>query len=1034
MMMTTKKFKTNSAQEAMVLTVDTEAQLTKEMDSIALTLKDTDNDWEKRADAMRRLQGLVRGGAHLAYPAAFAEQLFSKVKDPLSKQFWDLRSSLVKEAAQCVEFLMASLDPEVLDPIADTLVDALLRMLITSNKVLQGDGNRAMLATLRRTRLARGFQRICLQASTSKVPALRQLCVEYIGVVIQHAQRYTQTFFDKNFEEIEKVLRKTLSDGAPNVRAASRATFWTYYLTWEPRGTAFLKTIDDNVRKNLLKEDPRSSAKPAQTPPATATAQTAAVAPAVPMGTLQSSVGMPLGSLDSANTPASKRHVTSAHTPVSPSVGIIHCRMSHTITPGKAPVTPSAIAKQIDFMNATGTLNMDFSDDDDNDNENAKTISQRVTPMKTEPTMHQKEEEEEEKGSENIITVTATTEPEQPIGLSTPDKANSNPNFFTPKKNSQLDRLANNNNSSNNGTPYTSPRMKIERNVIPKILSGNNGTTGGFSQVATLTRLKKALEDLKSYDVTPHANLITLFLKESMAAPEDPLLILEVLDTILKKYPGNIVYSLDEVIPFIFTHKAEHAALCASIEGAIAAEFSQEILVPSTVRALSSVQSSGATAVVDFLGKLLDKYPAFFRDSSRLKSYIPAIASVALENASEETRSAAMNVLSTLFRTNRNEFTTAFLSLSQPEFEKLRDPLVGHIPDLGTEINKRSIEKNIYFITKQDANELAKDTPSHSDMGDSTPIKSTQSQQITLSPQTSSEMMVEQQEKSQARSSPVTTTSGRRSTNSSTNDSTNSGKGNQKAFAAKEVEEASAKDSRPLPLPAKRILYMLGKAASRKLKSCPEAFKELTAFLGSQKQQEMDKFCLDSIVETLCACAGVEQEARLMAAAMCGIKDIVSSQTIDKDKIKTVVLTCIKIKKKYGTTITGDGERAFAVTQEILVILEKKSPLDLLSALLELCNDRTAETWATEFSLERIGALCKVAGRDVLPGLREDFAKTVLAFICSSDLSLRKEAMLCLVHSCTSMEAVDENFVGYIKSKLSSVQEKILEHYISRKE
>lgn len=1014
-MLAAKKFKPNS-QDTTTITVETESQLTREFDSISSCLGNLDNDWEKRADAMRRLKGLVRGGAHRAFPSQFAEHLTTRVRDPLSKQFCDLRSSLVKEASQCVDFLMDNLDVDVLDQLADTLVDGLLRMLGTTNKVLLSEGHSAMKATLRKAHVTRGLQKICACALTSKMPSLKQLCVEYIGIIIQRAQNYSQAFFDRSFDEIEKVLKKSLSDSDPNVRSVSRATFWTYYLTWESRGTAFLKTVDDNVKKNLIKEDPRAStaAKPPQTAPQTASQN---------LGTLGN---MPESGV---NTPVSKGKVllSANRTPISPLVSSRSQAQRQTasnlpstaITPGK---------NQLTFTNPAGTLTMDLSDDDGDNNDDgngnikgtSRSISQQMTPIKG-----------------DTGGTAASSPPASAQGTNT--------SFFTPKRNAQIDRVIGNNTGM---TPYTSPRMKLERNVIPKILNNANSddTSAALSQVTTLTRLKKALEDLKSYDVTPHASMITLFLKEAMASPQDPLLILEVVDILLKKYSGSIVYSLDEVLPFVLSRRTEHPALCTSIEGTVAAEFSQEILVPAATRALAASVAAApnsdggvsALAITEFLEKLLDRSPDFFRDSSKLKTYIPPIASVALDNESEDARVAASHLLGALFSNGKAEFTAAFLSLPQAELLKLREPLIGLVPDLGVEVNKKAIEKNIYFMTKSDANELAKTSEPHHHhpiIADSTPIKSSQSDQITLSPQADTPKETKNNQEKR-------TPQGIKPTNSSTNDSVNGStgpKGGQKVFTAKEIEEAVAGDARPFPVPVKKVLYMLGKAASRKLKACPEAFREfnaLLAFSKQQKQQLIDDACINALSDALCVCAGPDQELRMRAMGMNGLKELTSAYPLNAASVKSIVLLCMDAKKKYGTTIVGDGEKVYKISLEIWSLFEGKYGHELFEVLLEVCRlyssgeDKTLDSWSVEFALQQLKSLCKVVGNDFLDKGKENFVGIVSLFAGSDDLGLRKEGINCLAQACAVMQKDSKEYVDFTKSKLSNFQGKLLEHYI----
>ncbi len=93
----------NELPEAKALSVGSERDLRAELERIRPTMAIT-VDWNKRIDAMVKIEGLVKGGAYGMYPEAFLEQL-RVLRDALVVQINDRRSAISRQACHLLGVL-----------------------------------------------------------------------------------------------------------------------------------------------------------------------------------------------------------------------------------------------------------------------------------------------------------------------------------------------------------------------------------------------------------------------------------------------------------------------------------------------------------------------------------------------------------------------------------------------------------------------------------------------------------------------------------------------------------------------------------------------------------------------------------------------------------------------------------------------------------------------------------------------------------------------------------------------------------------
>ena len=142
--------------------------------------KDGQAGWESRMDAMRRLDGLARGGAAEQFPSAFTAALAKRLRGPLEEQLSDLRSAITKAACAVVCTLSLRMPGRSFEPLAEALLPPLLRLCGTSIAVMRETAKTALVCIFRAAASAsagpgflRSLPRLYQHARTSKNVTIR---------------------------------------------------------------------------------------------------------------------------------------------------------------------------------------------------------------------------------------------------------------------------------------------------------------------------------------------------------------------------------------------------------------------------------------------------------------------------------------------------------------------------------------------------------------------------------------------------------------------------------------------------------------------------------------------------------------------------------------------------------------------------------------------------------------------------------------------------------------------------------------------
>jgi len=242
--------------EVRPVAVGSERELGREMDALGQQLRN-EEDWAARLKALQRLRGLAAGGA--CGLGSFGERLRA-LRDPLTAQCGELRSSLVKEACRALVAISGAMR-DAFEPFVDVYLPPLLKNTVVTIAVISQSSHAAarraaapaaprphgpelrrdpsqVLAILMATPTPRALPRL-LGGMGDRSATMRSRCTEYLTRLLQRLPAASagaeRSPLERHLDAICLALRAALSDALSDVRAHARCAFWANLCHAEPK-------------------------------------------------------------------------------------------------------------------------------------------------------------------------------------------------------------------------------------------------------------------------------------------------------------------------------------------------------------------------------------------------------------------------------------------------------------------------------------------------------------------------------------------------------------------------------------------------------------------------------------------------------------------------------------------------------------------------------------------------------------------------------------------------------------------------------
>jgi CLIP-associating protein 1/2 len=231
------------------IAIYSERDLAREVAALAehLNANGHRDEWTCRLAAVRKLQGLVLGGA--AELDSFAPQLRTLVKG-LCSSASDLRSSLVKESCALFELLARTLR-EAFEPFAETFVPVLLKNTYVTIQVISQTSNACIRSIIFHVVPLKCLPKL-VAGMTDKNSTVRSRSVEYAQLLLTHVPAVPEGErcpLERYADALTTALKMTLADALADARAGARSCFWTLNAHFPSRCAKLLASLDANTHR-----------------------------------------------------------------------------------------------------------------------------------------------------------------------------------------------------------------------------------------------------------------------------------------------------------------------------------------------------------------------------------------------------------------------------------------------------------------------------------------------------------------------------------------------------------------------------------------------------------------------------------------------------------------------------------------------------------------------------------------------------------------------------------------------------------------
>ncbi|KAK9761267.1 suppressor of tub2 mutation [Basidiobolus ranarum] len=232
--------------------------------------KETEENWESREKAWKRLSGIIHGDAPSRYNMIMVQglrALLPKILDSMHT----LRTTLAVTTLTLLRDLAKTLKT-MFDPYMDITLTNLLKLGTQTKRIVAQASFKTTKVLLRSTTYHGRTLNTLAVAMTDKNVQLRGFTVGYIKTILETFESQAQAIERAGgLELLDKCIRKGIADANPQVRESSRELFWTFWNIWKVRGEAIRNSLDPSTQKLLARQKSKSisgpySAVKAQTP------------------------------------------------------------------------------------------------------------------------------------------------------------------------------------------------------------------------------------------------------------------------------------------------------------------------------------------------------------------------------------------------------------------------------------------------------------------------------------------------------------------------------------------------------------------------------------------------------------------------------------------------------------------------------------------------------------------------------------------------------------------------------------------------
>lgn len=230
----------------------TNRDLEQEFSQISATMSDPSVDWEKRADALKRIRSVMLAGG-CDYDEFMVN--LKSLEFSFQQSIKDLRSKVVRETCITIAYLSQQLGNKV-ERFCESLLPSLFNLIPNSAKIMSSCAIVCIRFIIQFTHGSRLIPVITYNM-TSKAKDIRKACCEFLDHLLH---TWPTSSLEKHVGILQEAIKKGISDADPEARQFARKAFWGFADHFRYQADVLLSSLDPAKQKMLHGEQLTMSA------------------------------------------------------------------------------------------------------------------------------------------------------------------------------------------------------------------------------------------------------------------------------------------------------------------------------------------------------------------------------------------------------------------------------------------------------------------------------------------------------------------------------------------------------------------------------------------------------------------------------------------------------------------------------------------------------------------------------------------------------------------------------------------------------
>ncbi|KAE9538568.1 hypothetical protein AGLY_005667 [Aphis glycines] len=233
-----------SFEEVPTLYIYSVRDLDDTMKKIHESIQDSNEQWNKRVDSLKKIRSLVLIGA-TKYEEFFSNLRYLEHSFQVSIK--DLRSQVVRETCITIAFLSQRLGNKF-NHFTESIFSNLIELIQNSAKVTASSGLVAIRFILEYTHAPRIIP-ILANSLGSKSKDIRRACCEFFDQILR---KWPSQAIERHITILQDCIKKGISDADSSARMLSRKAYWGFCEHFPEHGEILLNKLEPAYRKMLL--------------------------------------------------------------------------------------------------------------------------------------------------------------------------------------------------------------------------------------------------------------------------------------------------------------------------------------------------------------------------------------------------------------------------------------------------------------------------------------------------------------------------------------------------------------------------------------------------------------------------------------------------------------------------------------------------------------------------------------------------------------------------------------------------------------